>query len=128
MSGTAGTVRRSRRAGARIAIAGVSATSAPLRALRRAELDDVTFVAEAAELRDADMLVFVAAESDAIDVARTAALAESARERGMLVAAIVAAASDARPSPLLAAMRDAADLVMVVREHEDIRAIVAALR
>ena len=118
------------RAAARIAVTGGAAA----RSFLRAEFDDVRFLTpdsgEGAEaLRDADMLVFVADGAEAPDEARIAALAASARARGILVAAlIVAGERSAGRSPLLAALRDAADMVIVIREPGDVQAVVAALR
>jgi hypothetical protein len=119
------------RAGARIAVSGGKAA----RSFLRAELADVRFVTlgsgeSAGEaVRDADMLVFVADEDETPDAARIAALAEAARTRGILVAAlIVAAARSPGRSPLLATLRQAADMVIVIREPNDVQAVVAALR
>ena len=119
------------RAGARIAVSGGSAA----RSFLRAELGDVRFVTLAsgedagAAVRDADMLVFVADQHEAPDGPRIAALAEAARTRGILVAALVVAGEPGSgPSALLAAFRDAADMVMVLREAADVQAVVAALR
>ncbi len=127
--------RPSHRAGARIAIAGAAPRSSAVAALRRAELDDVRFVEatgdESSELGDTDMLVFIAAADDVVDPAATRRIASAARERGILIAGVVTGVppDDASaPSALLATLRDAADLVMVVREPSDVRAIVAALR
>ncbi len=118
------------RAAARIAVTGGSAA----RSFLRAELDDVRFLTpdpgESAEaLRDADMLVFVADGAETPDGARIAALAEAARSRGILVAAVIVA-DERNPgrSPLLATLRDAADMVIVIREPGDVQAVVAALR
>jgi hypothetical protein len=119
------------RAAARIAVTGESAA----RSFLRAELDDVRFVTlapgeDASEaLRDADMLVFVADGSETPDGTRTAELAEAARTRGILVAAlIVGGQRSPERSPLLATLRDAADMVIVIREPSDVQAVVAALR
>jgi hypothetical protein len=118
------------RAAARIAVTGGSAA----RSFLRAELDDVRFLTpesgeNAEALGDADMLVFVADVAEAPDGARIAALADTARSRGILVAALIVG-GDRRPgpSPLLATLREAADMVMVVRESGDVQAVVAALR
>ena len=117
------------RTAARIAVAGGAA-----RSLLRAELDDVRLVSlgggeTAAEaLRDADMLVFVTDGTETPDGARISALASAARERGILVAALIVERSRTGPSGLLATMRDAADMVMVVRDPADVPAVVAALR
>lgn len=118
------------RAAARIAVSGGSAA----RSFLRAELDDVRFVtlgpgeSAGSALRDADMLVFVADGSEAPDDAPIAALAEAARTRGLLVAALIVGGARSGRSPLLSALRDAADMVMVIREADDIQAVVAALR
>ena len=119
------------RAGARIAVSGGSAA----RSFLRAELADVRFVTlapgeDAAQaVRDADMLVFIADQHETPDEPRIAALAEAARSRGILVAALVVAADRTPgPSTLLATLRDAADMVMVIREPADVQAVVAALR
>jgi hypothetical protein len=119
------------RARARIVVSGGNAA----RSFLRAELADVRFVTLASgenagdAVRDADMLVFVADEHEAPDKARIAALAEAARTRGILVAAlIVAGERNPGPSPLLALLREAADMVIVIREAADVQAVVAALR
>jgi hypothetical protein len=118
-----------RRAGARIAITGVAETGGLARTLLRGELDGVRVLAGNDELRDVDMLVFVAGAADAIDAERVAALAERARERGMLIAALVVSGSrHIGASPVLGALRDAADMVMLVRDPADVQAVVAALR
>lgn len=125
------------RRGAEIVVSGGGGTERAAAALLRAELDGVRYVrftaADAAtvsrELPDADMLVFVVDADDGIDAACTATVAAVARRRGMLVAALIARASaSAGPSPTLAALRDAADIVVMPRAADDITAIVAALR
>lgn len=125
------------RRAAQIVVSGGGGTERAAAALLRAELDGIRYVrfsgADAAttegELPDADMLVFVVDAGEAIDAACTAAIAEVARRRGMLVAAlIVHAGASAGPSPTLAALRDAADIVVMPREADDITAILAALR
>jgi hypothetical protein len=75
------------------------------------------------------MLVLIASADEHADEA-AARLAGAARDGGLLVAAILVCGDDASAarSDVLASVRDAADLVMVVREAEDVRAIVAALR
>jgi hypothetical protein len=126
----------SRRATARIVVTGAAAPSALARSFLRAELDEVRFLdtgpavpADLDEaLRGADMLVFVAGAAETADEARTAALAAAARERGMLVAAMVVGHELAGGSPLLEALREAADMVMFVRDRDDVHAIVSALR
>jgi DNA-binding MurR/RpiR family transcriptional regulator len=126
-----------RRAGARIAVTGATSSSGAARSFLRAELDGVRFVSlesgdaasTAAALRDTDMLVFVVASGEDVEAHRTAELAEAARDRGVLVAALVVANRRATgPSPLLAALREAADMVVVVRDPEAVHAVVAALR
>ena len=125
-----------RRAGARIVVTGTATPSAVARSFLRAELDEVRFLdagpTEPADLREAlngaDMLVFVAGAADTADENRTAALAEAARERGMLVAAMVVGHDVPGRSPLLEALREAADMVMFVRDPDDVHAVVSALR
>ena len=119
------------RAAARIAVSGGSAA----RSFLRAELADVRFVTFASDedagaaVRDADMLVFVAEQHETPDESRIAALAEAARTRGILVAALVVAGDPGSgPSALLAMLREAADMVMVLRDAADVQAVVAALR
>jgi len=129
--GVAVGVRVSRRAGAHIAVTGSSGRSAAAAALLRAELDGVRIVAEtngAADLHDADILLFVADAGETVDEPRTAALAAAARERGILIAALVVGEGRAGGSPLLAALRDASDMVLMLRNADDVRAVVAALR
>lgn len=126
---------RTRRAAARIAVIGAGPSDAAARAFLRAELDGVRYqpfaetndLAEA--LSDVDMLVFIAGSAESVDEQRTRAVASAARDRGILVAAIVVdtGAPDAG-TRLLAALREAADMVMVVRDPADVRAVVAALR
>jgi len=128
-------VIRTRRAAARIAVTGAGPSDGAARAFLRAELDGVRYEPFAAEsevdgaLRDADMLVFVAGAGEQVDEMRTHAVASAARGRGILVAAIVldTGASDLQ-TRLLASFREAADMVMVVRDSQDAYAIVAALR
>lgn len=126
-----------RRAAAHIVVTGTAGSSATARSFLRAELDGVRFLDGArtdagrtgdAALDGADMLVFVADADETADEPRTAALAAAARERGILVAAVLAGGDRAGRSPLLAALRDAADMVMIVREPGDVQAVVAALR
>jgi hypothetical protein len=122
-------VTLAKRAGARIAVTGAGGASAAAGALLRAELDGVRVIDDAAALDDADMLVFVADAGDAVDAPRTAAFAEAARERGILVAALVTSADRRRGrSALLAALREAADMVVVVRDRGEVASVVAALR
>lgn len=126
---------RPRRAAARIAVTGAGPSDGAARAFLRAELDGVRyqpFVAEGeldGAIGNADMLVFVAGAAELVDERRTHTLASAARNRGVLVAAVVLdsgpPAADAR---LLTAFRDAADMVMIVREPDDVRALIAALR
>ncbi|HEX3463072.1 MAG TPA: hypothetical protein VHS78_03330 [Candidatus Elarobacter sp.] len=125
-----------RRAGARIAVAGVSAASPVARELVRAELDGVRVVGLDAEsdgdgvdraLRESDMLVFLADSREIADPSATERLASAAHERGLLVAALLVG-TDGGGSELLAAVREAADMVMVVRDRDDARAVIAALR
>lgn len=125
-----------RRAGARIVVTGTAGPSAAARSFLRAELDDVRLLgagrsydadAEAA-LDGADMLVFVAGVADSADEGRTATLAQAARERGMLVAAIVVGTGLPGRLPLLETLREAADMVMFVRDPDDVHAVVSALR
>jgi len=121
-------VSAERRAGARIAITGAGSASPAARSLLRAELDDVRQLASDDTFADADMLVFVADAGESAD-ARTAQLAHAARERGLLVAAIVVTRDRTLGrSALLAALRDAADMVMIVRDPSDVHAVIAALR
>ncbi|HWT04538.1 MAG TPA: hypothetical protein VN224_02175 [Xanthomonadales bacterium] len=127
----------SRRATARVMVTGAGAATSAARSFPRAELEGVRFLAfehaDDAELRSAlretDIVVFVAGATDAVDERRIAAVADAARERGILVAAVVAIEDRSfGRSPLLAALRDAADMVMLVRDPGDVHAIVAALR
>jgi cell division GTPase FtsZ len=133
-----------RRAAARIAIAGAGTGGSAARAYLRAELEGVRFIAAeggerdgaasalrdgaASALRDADMLVFVAESDEVPDAASTARLAAAAHERGMLVAALLVGPDRGGASALLAVLRDAADMVMLVRDGDDARAVIAALR
>jgi hypothetical protein len=130
-------VSPSRRAGARIVVTGVGESSATARSFLRAELTGVRLAetqrtgggAFDETLHDADMLLFVADAGEQSDAERAGLLAEAARERGMLVAAVVVN-RERLPgrSPLLAALREAADMVVVVRDPSDVHAVVAALR
>jgi cell division GTPase FtsZ len=130
-------VSLARRTGARIAVTGAGPSSTAARAFLRAELDGVRYASfERADggaledvLTDTDMLVFVAGADEAVDKSLASALAAAARERGVLVAAIVVHRErSAGPSALLGALREAADMVMIVRDPDDVRAVVAALR
>lgn len=129
-----------RRAGARIVVTGASPSGTVASSFLRAELDGVHYHAlggaNGAEgygrLEGADMLLFVVDSSEPVDAARTAAVAAAARDRGILVGALVLAGAAAEPqaagSELLAALRRAADTVVIVRDPHDLRAVVAALR
>jgi hypothetical protein len=128
-------VNAARRASARIAVTGAGAESTAARAYLRAELDGVRFVAPggdgaavAGALHDVDVLVFLASAGERADAAVISKLAEAAHERGLLVAALLVGDERGGASPLLAALRDAADMVMVVRDPDDARAVIAALR
>ena len=76
----------------------------------------------------ADIVVFVADAGGTLDRARTVRIAENARERGTLVAAIVVDSDRRIGSALLETLRDAADMVVIVRERADAEAVIAALR
>lgn len=126
-----------RRAGARIAVTGVGGSSEIARSFLRAELVGVRLVepgpadASSAEdaLRETDMLVLVADGTDTAEDGRAGALAGAARERGILIAAIVVSRDGVLGrSPLLAALRDAADMIMIVRDGADVHPVIAALR
>jgi hypothetical protein len=136
-------VSTTRRAGARIAVTGAGPASTAARSFLRAELDGVRVLAfERADggwrhddsqlgdvLAETDMLVFVVDADETAQESHTTTLAEAARERGILVAAIIVGRDRVfGRSALLAALRDAADMVMVVRDPDDVRAVVAALR
>ena len=119
-----------RRAGARITVTGAAA-----RSFLRAELDGVRFLASDAgselgeTLRETDMLVFVVDARHVAQMRHPVAVAEAARDRGILVAAIVVSDKAVLGrSPLLAALREAADMVMIVSDREAARAVIAALR
>jgi hypothetical protein len=108
-----------RRAGAQIALIGAGFLA--FECAEGTQLDDT--------LRDADMLVFVVEAAETADQGRMAAIATIARDRGLLVAALVVGEDRTfGRSPLLAALRDAADMVMIVRERDAVAAVVAALR
>jgi saccharopine dehydrogenase-like NADP-dependent oxidoreductase len=127
-----------RRAAARVTVTGAGTSASAARSFLRAELDGVRFLdferADAAELtaalRDTDMVIFVAGTTDTADEPRVAAIAAAARERGILLAAVVVATADGSigSSMLLATLRDAADMVMLLRDPRDVHAIIAALR
>jgi len=128
-------VTRVRRAAARIAVTGAGPSAGAARAFLRAELDGVRYQPLEAQseidgaLGDADMLVFVAGAAEQVDEKRMHAVASAARGRGILVAAIVldTGAPNAE-TRLLASFREAADMVMVVRDSQDAHAVIAALR
>ena len=125
-----------RRADARIAVAGTAPASTMAHSFLRAELDGVRVVdlASASDglddaLRDCDVLVFVANAGDLADETLTAALGDAARTRGILIAAVVVTPETSfGRSSLLGALRDTADMVMIVRDVADVHAVVAALR
>jgi phosphoheptose isomerase len=129
-------VNATRRASARIAVTGAGAESTAARAYVRAELDGIRFVAPggddgaavAGALHDVDVLVFLASAGERPNAALIAKVAEAAHERGVLVAALLVGDERGGASPLLAALRDAADMVMVVHDPDDARAVIAALR
>jgi hypothetical protein len=80
-----------------------------------------------AALAGADILVFSANEGDVVDAPHVVRLADAARERGILVAATVVAPDDVPPAPLLAGLRSAVDVVMLVRDASTVPAVLAAL-
>jgi saccharopine dehydrogenase-like NADP-dependent oxidoreductase len=130
-------VNVARRAAARLTITGPGASASAARSFLRAELDGVRFFAldraDAPDLdealRDTDIVVFVAGANDTVDEHGIAAVARAAREGGVLLAAVVVTTDRAfGTSPLLAALRDAADMVMILRDPADVHAVVAALR
>jgi cell division GTPase FtsZ len=127
------------RAAARVTVTGAGTSASAARSFLRAELDGVRFLdferadaaALTAALRDTDMVVFVAGTTDTADKPRVAAIAGAARERGILLAAVVVvvpADGSIGSSALLATLRDAADMVMLLRDPRDVHAIIAALR
>jgi hypothetical protein len=125
-----------RRAGARIAVTGAGGSSEIARSFLRSELDGVHVVdlercegdALDESLAGANILVFVADAGDDPDEARIAAVADAAREHGILLSALVVDRRPAMRSRLLGVLRDAVDMVMIVRDAEDVLAVVAALR
>ena len=107
------------RAGAQIAVIGTGFLA--FECAQGTQLDDA--------LRDADMLVFVVDAAETADEGRLAAIAATAHDRGILVAALVVGEDRTfGRSALLAALRDAADMVMIVRDRDAVVAVVAALR
>lgn len=118
-----------RRARAAIAVAGTNAASAAMRTLLQAELEGVRSVAHERELDGCDMLVFLVDDDDAVDETATFGLAAGARSRGILVAALLVQTQPSLgTSPLLAALREAADMLLIVHDPADLVAVVAALR
>ena len=117
------------RAGARIVVTGAAARSflhAELAGVRYLPFDGGGELGES--LRDTDMVVFVVDAGDAA-MPHAAAVAAAARDRGILVAAIVLSDTALHGrSPLLAALREAADMVMIVRDSQAAHAVIAALR
>lgn len=132
-----GVTARARAGEAQIAVTGVGGSGTGARAFLRAELGGVRYAELASHdeapladaLDSADMLVFVADGDDAPDRRRTLAIAEAARRRGMLVAALVAGTEPlGTGAALLTTLRDAADMVVLIRDPRDVLEIVAALR
>jgi hypothetical protein len=125
------------RADARIVVTGTNGRDSAAKAVVRAELNDVHYVGFAHHTGDAigaalgapDMLLFVAGAADPIAAAVVGAVAGAARSQGTLVAALIVEAKAAAPNPaLLTSLRDAADMVMIIRDDASIAQIVAALR
>ncbi len=80
-----------------------------------------------AALAGADILVFSAEPGDSVDAAHILRLADTARARGVLIAGIVIAPDDRPGAPVLAGLRAAVDVVMVVRDARTVPAVLAAL-
>lgn len=132
MAATAPTQRRA----AEIVVTGVGLGDVTASRFLRAELEGVRYVPFARydapaldeAFRDADMLVIIAGANEPVNATRTQAVADAARERGMMVAAMVVEAGIAGGSPMLAVVRDAADMVVIVRDPAALTQIVSALR
>ena len=73
-------------------------------------------------------MLFIAEATEPIDRERTLLVAKRARMRGLLVAAALVAESDDARSSVLDVLREAVDMLMIVRERASIEAIVTALR
>jgi predicted LPLAT superfamily acyltransferase len=87
-----------------------------------------TFIADSS-LDDADVLLFLADAQDPVEAAAVASTAAAARRSGILVASlIVLGAHPSADADLLAALRDASEMIMVVREPRSVAEILAALR
>jgi hypothetical protein len=85
--------------------------------------------ATGSSLDDADMLLFLADADDRIDADALASTAEAARRSGILVASLIVLEEHPSADPdLLAALRDASEMVMVVLEARSVPEILAALR
>ncbi len=130
-------VERRRAHNAQIVVTGVTSAEVMGGAFLRAELDavrsvrfsDVTSPAIREELDDADMLIFVAEAGESADHERVMAIASIARDDGVLVAAILAGGTElGGASPLLATLRDAADMVVLVKTNQAVRGVIEALR
>ena len=130
-------VHRRRAHDAQIVVTGVTPAEVMRGAFLRAELDAVRSVrfselAPAAirrELGDADMLIFAAEATESADAERVTAIASVAREDGLLVAAVLAGGTElSGASPLLATLRDAADMVVLVKTRDAVRGVIEALR
>jgi hypothetical protein len=80
-------------------------------------------------LWDADVLLYLAAADDPVDADAVASTASLARRRGILVAALIVLGDHPSADPdLLAALRDASEMIMIVREACSVPEILAALR
>jgi hypothetical protein len=126
----------SRRRAAEIIVTGIGERDATASAFLRAELDGIRYVSFATydapalddAFRDADMLIFAAGPGEHVDEERTKAIAAAAHDRGILVAALLLEELASRGPLELAVVRDAADMVVIVRDRSAIASIVAALR
>ncbi len=123
---------------ARILVAGVGGDEAIASAVIRAELLDIRYARYSGDevasiprdLDGIDMLVVAATAGRSIDRSALAALAQTARDSGVLIAAIVvmAEAHDAGDAVELAVLREAVDMLMVVRDADAIPGILRSLR
>jgi dienelactone hydrolase len=84
--------------------------------------------AAGSSLDDADILLFLADADDPINAGAVASTAAAARRSGILVASLIVLDEHPSADPnLLAALRDASEMIMVVREARSVPEILAAL-
>ncbi len=87
-----------------------------------------TLTAPTDSLEEIDVVLFLADAAEGLDRERTLLVAGRARMRGILVAGALVDDGVGEPSDALAILREATDMLMIVRDRASIDSIVQALR